>query len=284
MRKFLGLTVVAVTIFAACLYGSRVWHLESLDIAPPTMEKLELTRSRQVYPYSIVPGGTYAASEMAEVVRRDAVAREHYQDIEFAKVRPMRVNVPMMAYVSYRKGDKVNWTDHPVQIAANEVVMSDGKHLVRARCGNRIEFERPQPLPSTVKPSDPPPPDIVFESPLPGLTPPVVVPPATPASQIAEALTPIAPPLGTPPAVTEIPPTTPPTTVVTPPNSWRPPENPPPPGWKPPSDPPPPGKPPEDPCCDNPPPPPPSPVPEPGTLALVGAGAFTIATRLRKKS
>jgi hypothetical protein len=58
--------------------------------------------------------------------------------------------------------------------------------MVRARCGNRIEVKKPQPLPALVVPPDVPPPDIALETGLPSLMPPTVTPPVLPASQLAK--------------------------------------------------------------------------------------------------
>lgn len=43
------------------------------------------------------------------------------------------------AHVSYRKGDRLFWTRNKVRIPAGERILTDGRHEIRARCGNRIE-------------------------------------------------------------------------------------------------------------------------------------------------
>jgi hypothetical protein len=112
------------------------------------------------------------------------------------------LSVPILVYVSYRRGNRVDWTDHRVEIPAQEVLLTDGTNLVRARCGNRILLQKPEPLPARTEPNEPPPPDVVFETPLPGLVPPVVTLPPPPGVQIAEARVPVEPPPNwTPPLV-----------------------------------------------------------------------------------
>jgi hypothetical protein len=98
-----------------------------------------------------------------------------------------RVKQPMVAYVSYRKPNGVHWTTHPVTIAANELVLTDGKNLVRARCGNRIEIKKPQPLPGTITEHELPPPDIALDTGLPPLVSLTVTPPVPPSLQSASA-------------------------------------------------------------------------------------------------
>lgn len=48
-------------------------------------------------------------------------------------------------YTSYRIGDKIYWTDKPVHIHKGELLWTDGKRLIRARCGNELSRHRPLP-------------------------------------------------------------------------------------------------------------------------------------------
>ena len=41
-------------------------------------------------------------------------------------------------YTSYRVGASVYWTKHAVRVRTGEAVLSDGVHMIRARCGNRL--------------------------------------------------------------------------------------------------------------------------------------------------
>jgi hypothetical protein len=56
-------------------------------------------------------------------------------------MRNDRLQKPLLAHVSYRLGDKVYWTKKPVQLPANEPVMTDGTTTIRERCGNLISME-----------------------------------------------------------------------------------------------------------------------------------------------
>lgn len=175
---------------------ARRLKVEVLEIKPP---KLTFRAARQMFPFSIIPGGLQDTHELAESIAKDSVVRDHYRDLQPDRMWFMRVKKPMKAYVSYRKGCDVHWTNHPVVIPANELVLTDGIHMVRARCGNRIEIKKPQPLPAAVKPPDVPPPDIAMETGLPALVPPTIVPPAPPASQIAQGHVPPIERISTPP-------------------------------------------------------------------------------------
>ena len=178
------------------ILGYKVWkrfQVEALDIKPP---KLTFRAARQIFPFSVIPGGLLDERELADSMAKDDVVRKHYGDLQPDRMWFTRTKQSMTAYVSYRKDVDVRWTSHPVTIPANELVLTDGKHLVRARCGNRIEVKKPEPLPAQVIPPDIPPPDIAMETGLPALMPPTISPPVLPADQLAKN---IPPRISTPP-------------------------------------------------------------------------------------
>lgn len=97
--------------------------------------------SRPVYRYSVIPGGVRSAAELALAVQSDPVVSAHYADFDAASAHLVRVGKPRFVHVSYRIGDTVYWTRKKVRLAAGEYLLSDGKHLARTRCGNRIADE-----------------------------------------------------------------------------------------------------------------------------------------------
>jgi hypothetical protein len=169
------------------ILGFKIWkqlRVEVLEISAP---KLTFRAARQMFPFSVIPGGVLDAHELADSIAKDAVVRDHYRDLQPDRMWFTRVKKPMLAYVSYRKGENVRWTTHPVTIPANELVLTDGKSLVRARCGNRIEVRRPEPLPTTIVPAELPPPDIALDTGLPALATVTVMPPPPPSvSQVSK--------------------------------------------------------------------------------------------------
>lgn len=96
---------------------------------------------RPVYPYSVIPGGVRSADELSKAVARDAVVRDHYSDFKLDRVRFVTVNEDRYAYVSYRRHDRVFWTQQKLRIAKGEVLLTDGQNWARARCGNRLSEE-----------------------------------------------------------------------------------------------------------------------------------------------
>ena len=183
MRR--SFTLVAfLALVVTVVLGVQLWHLYNVDVLNITPPKFDFRAARETYPFSVVPGGVYDWKELTDSIRHDPVARKHYEGIDTERLWAERVHKPMAAYVSYRKGDKVYWTDHPVNISEGEILLTDGKNLVRSRCGNRVEMKKPTPLPGAIPPPEPPPPDIVFDVPLPSLMPPTVVTPPVPPSTV----------------------------------------------------------------------------------------------------
>jgi len=256
--KWLLLIVTMSSCIGVSLFAQHVWmlfHAEELLLRPPL---LNFRAAREIYPYSVVPGGVFDGKEVADTITHDPVARAHYAGIHAERLWAERANEPMLAYVSYRKDDSVHWTAQPVRIAKGEIILTDGTNRIRGRCGNRIEVKKPTPLPASVSVPEAPPPDIVFETPLPPLIPTVIVPPMPPLTAEIRPPPEITQP---PPGIGQIYPTPPPMLTPTPATPSVPPPTPPSSGpWPVPV------------CTVAGCPPPPPPVPEPGTLLLVGTG------------
>jgi hypothetical protein len=99
---------------------------------------------RKVYRFSVIPGGAYSSEEVARARRVDAVVRAHYSDFGEV-VSSRRMPADAYLYVSYRKADRVFWSVKKHRIPKGELVLTDGKHLARARCGNRLSITPQQP-------------------------------------------------------------------------------------------------------------------------------------------
>ncbi len=178
MKRTYKAVALVVLLVSCALGGFYLWQRFRLDyINLPAPPPYDFRAAREIYPYSVIPGGAYDWIELQDSVKHDPVAREHYSGIDPGRVWAEVVRKPMQAYVSYRKGESVYWTDHPVRIAQGEVLLTDGRNFIRARCGNRVEFKKPQPLPGRVPPPEVPPPDIAFDIPAPGLVPPSIITP-----------------------------------------------------------------------------------------------------------
>ena len=157
------------------------------------------SRVAALYPYSVIPGGARTSVELRNAVDRDSTVRAHYADFVVANTRVAKLQKPQAFYVSYRVGNNIFWTKETVLLPAGETVLSDGSHLARTRCGNRLALaptapiSKTEPAPEAMDAANPAVLLANNESPfeLPIAPPPVTsieAPPATPVSS--------APPLG----------------------------------------------------------------------------------------
>ena len=102
-----------------------------------------------LYPYSVIPGGARTSGELHNAVESDSTVRAHYADFVVANTRVERIQKPQAFYVSYRIGNNIFWTKNAVLIPAGETVLSDGTHMARTRCGNRLSLAPVAPVSKT---------------------------------------------------------------------------------------------------------------------------------------
>lgn len=110
----------------------------SPEAAAPLRVQKPAQPVRPVYAHSVVPGGVYSQAEFQKAVRADNAVRDHYAGINLTRLQARELQKPLLAYVSYRKDNKIYWTSRKVKIAAGEKILEAGGTMLRARCGNRI--------------------------------------------------------------------------------------------------------------------------------------------------
>ncbi len=116
------------------VYGSIEGHTTPLKAPVPAY-----TRSLHPnYPYSIIPGGAYSATELRNADREDPIVKEHYADFDMKKAQMVQLTDDRYQYVSYRLHKKVFWTKKKLRIPKGELLLTDGDSWARARCGNRL--------------------------------------------------------------------------------------------------------------------------------------------------
>jgi hypothetical protein len=86
----------------------------------------------------VIRGGVYSSQELDRALEADPVASAHYAGFDRTRVQAVRATSAQMVYASYRVRDRIYWTRRPVRLAVNEMLLSDGENLARARCGNRL--------------------------------------------------------------------------------------------------------------------------------------------------
>jgi len=124
--------------FSARFRASPSSALISAASEPAASAEKTSADARQVYRYSVVPGGVRTPEELIEAMAKDSVVAGHYAEIDKANLTIGRLSEPLQAHVSYRIGDRVYWTKRKLTIQAGEQIVTDGKTLVRGRCGNNI--------------------------------------------------------------------------------------------------------------------------------------------------
>ncbi|MGB8801039.1 MAG: hypothetical protein WCC97_10150 [Candidatus Acidiferrales bacterium] len=102
--------------------------------AVPVLEKTD----RVIYPYSVIPGGVRNSAELRNAVAHDDTVAQHYADFNLRNARVMQLRETRAVFVSYRIGSRIFWTKNRLNLPAGETVVTDGEHMVRARCGNRL--------------------------------------------------------------------------------------------------------------------------------------------------
>jgi len=110
------------------------WNWNDARFSPPAT----LHADGPVYPYSVIPGGAHTSRELLQAAKREAVVAAHYAGFAVGRARVIRLADDRQAYVSYRLGSHIYWTKKKVTLRKGETLLSDGKHLARTRCRNRI--------------------------------------------------------------------------------------------------------------------------------------------------
>jgi hypothetical protein len=173
------IALIAILVFLSSTLEQPV-RREPVAVGNPLTVPIHPRADRPIYPYSILRGGAYDAEEFETKLHADPVAARHYLPFDLRYVRLVTLPAARLAYVSYRKGSDIYWTRKPVLLRAGETLLTDGKLLARARCGNRVSDTPQQPV-ADVPSSEPP--ELVMNTP----QPPEVTPALTPSRGIPSA-------------------------------------------------------------------------------------------------
>lgn len=161
----LALAWVAARYLPADRFFHKAERQRVVWTAASTSKKAKLPFGHPYYRYSIIPGGAYDRQELQKALARDKVAAAHFADFRVADTRVISLDQDHYSYISYRLGDRVYWTTQPVLLLKGEKLLTDGVHLARTRCGNRLSVRPPaQAAMAPVKIFEAPV-DIIFEPP-----------------------------------------------------------------------------------------------------------------------
>jgi PEP-CTERM motif len=149
---------------------------------------------RPLLPFSVIPGGARDVAELRMAIAHDPVVAMHYLEFDISKARVVQLDRDRSMYVSYRMGENVYWTHKKLVLFRGETLLTDGQHLARTRCGNRLS-ETPE-VPTLMKEPD----RAALETPAPELAgimaPPAELPlsPISPLPVPAPEITPVSGP------------------------------------------------------------------------------------------
>ena len=115
-------------------FSSFRFFSSNIDFPSPA----DASSLRRVYPYSVIPRGVETAEELRTAIHQDPVVSAHYSDFRVGAVRAMRLPREHQFFVSYRVGNQVYWTKKKITLPSGETLLTDGEHLARTRCGNRL--------------------------------------------------------------------------------------------------------------------------------------------------
>lgn len=144
-RRLLPTVVCGLLALFGCLV-IRLFRPNESSFSPDSIQIIKeqaripaTVRSlRPVYPYSVIPGGVYAAGELKAAVQKDNAVRDHYAGFNTGQVQFVTLGCDCYRYVSFRQGNQIYWTRKKLRIPKGEVLFTDGVNYARTRCGNRL--------------------------------------------------------------------------------------------------------------------------------------------------
>jgi PEP-CTERM motif-containing protein len=116
--------------------GAAEIQVEKANYAEPW--SMAARPGRPAYPFSVIPGGVESVEELRQIAEHDRVVARHFQGFDYQHAHLVKVSEKQAMYLAYRMGDKVYWTRKKVALHPGETLISDGKIVARARCGNRV--------------------------------------------------------------------------------------------------------------------------------------------------
>jgi hypothetical protein len=140
-------------VAVSMIRGTATFQTKDVDVSNggaeenAPVETHDLEPGRPVYQYSVIPGGAFDASELAEAMDRDPVVAAAYRTVADG-VHAEVVPADRLAYMSYRLGDHIFWTRHPIRLHRGETILTNGTVELRGRCGNGIS---PDPVLPTIE-------------------------------------------------------------------------------------------------------------------------------------
>ena len=141
MKNFLTMLLVASVV------GILMWFvfvpMQSPKPSPSTPTSVTLPSvpsvpTRPRYSHSLIPGGVSSIIELRETLNGDPALASWFRTFDFDHAHETTLPVGIWAYVSFRVGDKIRWTQKRIWLPAGEKVITDGTTDILMRCGNSL--------------------------------------------------------------------------------------------------------------------------------------------------
>jgi hypothetical protein len=138
MKKILLLVLVIVVIWAVVVsLHDRPQHLISAAALPvnhfqPVTE--QQAEEAVTVGHPVIQGGIHTLADLRAALKKYP---DLYRDFDVAHAHVIRLDHALLAYLSFRIGDKILWTRKAVLIReGSEVWTDDNGHFVKVACGN----------------------------------------------------------------------------------------------------------------------------------------------------
>jgi hypothetical protein len=108
-----------------------------------------------VFRHSVVPGGVFSKADVEAAMFRMPDVAQHYRSLNIGQLAPAQVSRDGLYYASFKRDGAIFWTSYRLRVPAGEKILTDGRNIVRTRCGNLLSDESLEPrLPPDLEPSD----------------------------------------------------------------------------------------------------------------------------------
>lgn len=140
--------IICLLILIVCWPAALRYHDAQTTPIIPSTQIIQPTAwpSANASARPFIAGGVQSVSDFRVALDADAALRRQFPDFDFAHARFERLARPECVFVAYRSGNDFAWTHRCKILRAGELILTDGKYRIRARCGNALSFTPEAPL------------------------------------------------------------------------------------------------------------------------------------------
>lgn len=126
------------------------------SVAQPSVKEADVRSEINGKYYGLCARNTIRTVEdFRRTVEKDAVLAQHFSGFKWESAKVDKLDEDVWTFVSYRKGDVIQFTTKPVRLPKGDTFISDGIRRVRTLCCNDYEPAPPPVEVSTIEPTTP---------------------------------------------------------------------------------------------------------------------------------